>query len=203
MTSVEWTSHESRTGAVHTKQGAAMRVRRAVVLSIPLILVSMLMTASPVAGQSSGTVGASVSVPSDGSCLTIDAWEVWFGELPFSQPGAPSMGSSTPMYTVSNCGTLDISVLIRGSDAMGTSAWWTMTDDVMLWESCPPDAFVTDFDSALGTGDFLSPYYDKSFGMLEAGVGALVNHNLGMPCQGSSGSGQIMWFNIFYTATAA
>lgn len=156
------------------------------------------LSALPALSADTGTVNAQVTVAT--ACITLDKTLLDFGSLSFSQP---NQGGTSQPLTVTNCGSA-AKLFGRGTDAKngaGTITWTLVDGD-------PCTVGINHYASSLGGstpswGVLLSTADKQLLGnsLLGSGSAATMGNGLLMPCTGSSGSGQIMSWQIVFTAT--
>jgi hypothetical protein len=153
------------------------------------------MSSLPAFSADAGTVTATVTVA--GPCITVPTTTIDFRSLRFSSPTANVTGAETLGYT--SCSAAAEKVFARGTDATGTSATWTLT----TYSSPCADA-VNKYGLDLHAAGLRHPLTgtDQEIETVAAGVpGTSTLLELTMPCQGSTGGGQIMSFQVHFTAT--
>lgn len=169
-------------------------------LAVALAL-SFVLPHVPATAQSDGTVEATITVAETGACLTASQASVDFGTLEFEQ-----IGASTPTYDLTNCGQAAIDVLVRATGATGDSgATWSLVPDAPGAIVCPDsvNAFSVDVTTSDAEHVLLDTIDQPFTEELDAGRHVTrIGHLVQMPCQGSAGAGQVMRFEIVYTATS-
>jgi hypothetical protein len=161
-------------------------------------------TSTPAFSADSGSVSATVT-PSAPACITLDKAAINFPSFPFSTSGRVSTNPPGSFYqvTVSNCGSADINVFGKGTDATNSGQTVTWTLDNSFSEPCAIglNKFQLSVSSANGGWGKLLSTTDQSLVALGAGQAATIAHTLRMPCTGSGGAGQAMSWQFIYTAT--
>jgi hypothetical protein len=154
------------------------------------------MSSLPAFSADAGTVTATVTVA--GPCITVPTTTIDFKSLGFSGATTPVAGVETLGYT--SCSAAAQKVFARGTDATGTSATWTLAAFAY-----PCLGGVNKFVLNLYAGGSLHTTLsgtDQEIETVAAGLPGSVNMlQLIMPCQGSSGGGQTMSFQVHFTAT--
>jgi hypothetical protein len=155
------------------------------------------MSSLPAFSADAGTVNATVTV-AGGPCITVPTTTIDFKSLGFSSPTANVTAADTLGYT--SCSAAAQKVFARATDATGTAATWTLTtykypctDGVNKYAL---DLYAGGIDRATLSAT------DQAIETLAPGVPGAVNLlSLTMPCQGSTGGGQTMSFQVHFTAT--
>jgi hypothetical protein len=169
------------------------------------------LAASPVGAADNGSVTGTVTVAQGGACLVVGASTVDFGTNPFSSltTGSPVYegtydGGSSNRLQLQNCGAVDETVLVRGTNATSASSstTWTLTPYGPC--SMPPNYYglFAVWDTTSGTDNINISTGDAelSSGAIPAG-GSLSSGNwIMMPCEGSDGAGESFELAIYYTA---
>jgi hypothetical protein len=153
------------------------------------------MSSLPAFSADAGTVNATVTVA--GPCLTVPTTTIDFKSLRFSSPTSNVTGAETVGYT--SCSAAAQKVFARGTDATGTSATWTLTS-----YSTPCADAVNKYGVELHVAGqrVTLRATDQEIETLAPGLpGATTMLELTMPCQGSTGGGQTMSFQVHFTAT--
>jgi hypothetical protein len=188
-----------------------MQRRRSVLLATAALAAAMIGTGTPVGAQDSGTVGATLTVADASACVTVTQTAVsYLTALDFSQPGSDAAAKSNPLYAIDNCGSVGIDISVRGTDATAADpavATWALTGDPAFTADCTTiDVYAVDVEADGGTfGLFeMLTTTDQVALTLPGGATATnIGHDLWMPCQGSSGAGETMSFDVIYTAVVA
>ncbi len=172
-------------------------MRRSTFLAVVVALL-MPLTAFPTLGADNGTVNATVATAAP--CMTLDMTSVDFGVHSF-QPALADGFAGGPVV-VSDCSTVNQELFVSGTNASSTSSSvvWTLTDSS---DPCAAglDTFrVSAVNALLGNQNIL-PTLFRSIGPVWAGSPATINLNLWMPCEGSSGQGETMTFDINFLVT--
>ncbi|MFY9580725.1 MAG: hypothetical protein WAQ33_15535, partial [Gaiellaceae bacterium] len=81
-------------------------------------------TATP---SDSGSVVGTVTALGGGACLQLSSTAVSFGTLPFSTRTQTSSAQGNPTPSFQNCGNLNETISISGSDASGVNTSWQLT----------------------------------------------------------------------------
>jgi hypothetical protein len=179
----------------------------------------------PAFGAGSGSVDMKVTVASP--CLTVGpATPVDFGNQSFSTPSAQQTATSNAI-SFANCASVPENVTVRGTDATGPSAVWTLVDSPpsqfdptvggQVINEClnapPPDKYSVRVEVAVGTETAVQGFNGHlskldTFLRTVSGVASFQGATtyptvtkLLMPCTGSSGAGQAMSFQAVYTAS--
>jgi hypothetical protein len=138
-------------------------------------------------------------------CITIDQTSIDFGTPPFSTTSGESVATAAPPVTVTNCGANDEQLLASGTGAdsgdPNSPAHWNLVPQSVDCASTAPDTFA--IDVPLGTNGvvFLSTNPAAIQAVAGNGGTASIDHEIHMPCSGSSGVGQVMSMQILYTVT--
>lgn len=186
-----------------------VRQRRSSTLFATAALVATMVAAgAPVAAQDSGTVGATLTVADASACLTVTQTAVsYLTALGFSQPGSDAAAKSNPLYAIDNCGTADIDISVRGTDAAATgpgTAAWALTGDPAFTTACTTlDVYAVDVESdggTVGLFEMLTTTDQAALSLPGGATATNISHDLWMPCEGSSGAGETMTFDVIYTA---
>jgi hypothetical protein len=177
---------------------ATTQLRRRHVVVVAGLLAAASMAVPAAADGHGGTVPGTVTVAAAAeACLLVDATEVDFGTLEFG-------GSSTApdeWYGVTSCSGATQDLLVAGTDATG--------DDGAAWSLLPflPDTNAyylrVYFVLQVGEGFPLMTAPQQLETQLPANESGLVFHDLEMPTAGSDGAGQVMTFDIVWTAVLA
>lgn len=166
-------------------------------LSLPLAVLVGLPLALPVAANDNGTVPGSVTVEASNACILVEG-TYDFGTLPFAESGLTFGAQSQTAANITSCGSGNQDIFVRGTDAIGESAAWSLNPAVVD-APCQPDSYgllATDF---IRPGAALSTT-DTQWVPLGANAAIETYGVIYMPCQGSSGAGQLMSFSVIYTA---
>lgn len=203
--------HSDLTTRMAAGMTQTMQPRRTAVLTTMALAAALVGTSTPVAAQDSGTVGATLTVADASACLTVTQTAVsYLDALDFSEPGSGAAARSDPLYAVDNCGSVDIDISVRGTDATATGpsgSTWALTGDPAFTTDCTTlDVYAVDVEADGGTVALFTmltttdqPAFDLTAGATATNIG----HDLWMPCQGSSGAGDTMSFDVIYTAVVA
>lgn len=143
-----------------------------------------------------GTVGATVTVPTSAACIELSTTAIDFGTLLLGSVDAPA----TPDITVTNCSGLGGVIHARGTDATGIDAQWTLTDAAA---SCA-DALGLDTYRLRLAGESATvelSTLNKALGSLGASLGATHTAHIDTACPGSTGGGRTMALQIIFLAT--
>lgn len=165
-------------------------------------------TANPTLGDASATVSTSVSASAPAPCLVLSGTPALnFGtNVPFSTAGAPVTrtvdAATAPNYV--SCATVPQNVMVRTSsmrDAGGTASW-SVTGGGINTLCNAPNVFnlrATQAGSAIGLVAVSADSLAQS--SLAAGAtGTDWAWTMGMPCEGSAGSGLAMSGALVFTA---
>lgn len=149
-------------------------------------------------GSSSGTVSADVTMAAAAACLELSATSISFGTLGFGAENAPA----TPSVTLTNCATVNGSLLASATDAAGTTASWNLVDSAATCaDSLGTDAYRLNLQSASFAGPISLANASKSVQSLAAGAATTHTAHMYTACPGSSGDGETLTFQINYLAT--
>ena len=135
--------------------------------------------------------------PPTGPCILVSpAGTVDFGTARFSTPGVGNeVTKAGATVEVTSCSDSRENVSVRGTDASGPTATWTLTN-----QGASPCSVGNDvFSLRLGQLD-LTPN-DQSWGPLAPGASLSGGTTLTMPCTGSGGLGETLETSIVLTAT--
>ena len=176
--------------------------------------------------EGTGTLrsGALTIVDDDGGasgpCIVLSESSVLVHGAVFSTPTRRGIYGSDPHLTVTNCGTFDVNLEARGTDAAGTGATWELTDassggaidstcelgldifraDLTLWNlpgGVPGIGTpLTTEDRTLVGADGTQPFVLAPDAVQE------LSPDVETPCTGSSGAGQPMTMDVVLTAIA-
>jgi hypothetical protein len=159
----------------------------------------------PASSADSGTVQAKVTVASP--CLTITGaitsmGSLDFGTLPFSTTSGNS-GKGVGAGRVENCAATAENFSVRGTNAVGTDATWTLVDPRPnnVCSAGINKYLVTPTKSPVATGNVGLSLADQLLVNVPASQWVDLSVGLSMPCSGSDGAGQNMSFQIIYTAS--
>lgn len=143
-----------------------------------------------------GTVAAHVDVAPSAACLELNTTAVDFGTLPLG-----AFGSGTPQVELTNCGLIDQTVMVRGTDASSANAAWNLVD----FTDCGDPAMGID-DYGLGVRisptTFLS-VIETNRTLVAQSAGAVDTYDalIFTACPGSSGTGDVMSMQFHFLAT--
>lgn len=150
------------------------------------------------AGSASGTVNADVTMAAAAACLELSATSISFGTLGFGAEDQPA----TPSVTLTNCATVDGTLLASGSNATGTSVSWTLVDSAeTCGDTLGTDRYRLNLQSADFAGALSLGTTSKTVQSLTAGDETTHTAHIYTPCPGSSGDGETLTFQINYLAT--
>jgi len=179
------------------------------VVAAAVVVGAFVLLALPAFSDNSGSVSAQVQVAS--TCVTVAPASIDFGTLPFTSSASgsgPSLGSKP--ITVTNCSPSSENYLGSGTNAHGggstSTTVWTLTQPLVDIATDPCDWGVNQYEAGLGSsssvhwlGTTNSPLTgtlaSATAGEVKSGTAAFI-----MPCQGSSGTGEVVGFS--YTITA-
>lgn len=148
-------------------------------------------------GSDTGVVDVDFDVTPSGACLELSTSSASFGSILLGEESIVA----EPQVTVTNCSPADESLLVRGSDAVGTGVTWQLTGG---FESCattlgidryrlellpvgvPQAIQLSTTNQAAGT---LTSGQDKDYGLA-----------MWAACPGSSGAGQTMSLQVSFLA---
>lgn len=151
----------------------------------------------PVGPSSSGAVDATVTVPGSAACLELDTTSVDFGIAPLGS----RLVAGSPQIQFRNCGGVDETVFVRGTDATGPGAAWKLVD------------FTTCADSGMGVDEYglalrLTPEFNLQLSDMNQELafmptGAINSYDalISTACPGSTGGGTTMSMSIILLAT--
>lgn len=152
-------------------------------------------SATPLLAADNGVVDAQVTVATP--CITLVTPTIDFGTLPFSAPGIDGTGQGSVTYE--NCGESVERIWAAGTDATGTSATWNLIDYLTTACQQPLNTYRLALSGgAIATNLTLTA---QELELLDAATSNWLNASLFMPCAGSDGVGQVMSFQILFTAT--
>jgi hypothetical protein len=184
-------------------------MRRYLLGAVVLAAVAMVVTALPALSADSGTVAVSVTAQAPAApCLTVTPDSVDFGTLPFSTSTRSSAGSQN--ITADFCGTAaGQNLLASTTDAMGAAGSWTprASSGSPLAPLCPATNQFYLLLAGGSTGPPLvltgttAPFLtDAGSAAVFPGGNKLLQLDLEMPCQGSSGAGETKTLTATFTA---
>jgi len=161
-------------------------------------------TATP---SDTGSVVGTVTALGGGACLQLTNTAVSFGTLPFSTRTQTSSGQGNPTPTFQNCGNLNESISISGTDASGLNTTWNLTNKVgnPCFDAAGAqqvNVYALAFD-APPVGLVRISKTPTPIATYGAGVTTPLALRLDMPCVGSSGDGQTVSFSVNLTAAIA
>jgi hypothetical protein len=149
-------------------------------------------------GSSSGTVNADVTMAAAAACLELSATSISFGTLGFGAEDAPA----SPSLTLTNCATVPGTLLASATDAVGTTANWTLVDSAATCaDTLGTDAFRLNLQSPDLAGPLGLGTDSKTVQSLAAGASTTHTAHIYTPCPGSSGDGETLTFQVNYLAT--
>ena len=172
---------------------------------IALTAVVAALWAIPGATTFASQAGVNATVTVAAPCITVTPASVDFGTLGFSPDNAaPAAGYQSISYT--NCGGASEQILGRGTDALGAGGSPTWTLDPKDGEICPGRGLN---NYRLGVQSTLQPTLIVAFTTTDQAIetvaasatGAINRLYINMPCAGSSGAGNTMSFQAYFTAT--
>lgn len=173
--------------------------------------------------QAAGTIRNDDGSGPNPPCIVLSDTSTNVNGASFSTPSERRVFGSDPHLTITNCGTANVNLRARGTDATGAGATWQLTDQH------PPSAVDSTCELGLdlfragmtlwnlpnnqpGIGTEISthdrtlkgagPNLDEPF-VLATGAEQELSPDVEMPCVGSSGAGQPMTMDIVITAVAA
>jgi hypothetical protein len=162
-------------------------------------------TATP---SNSGSVVGNVTAVGGGACLQLTNTAVDFGTLPFSTPTQLSSAQGNPTPTFQNCGNLNESISIAGSDASGVNPAWQLSSKfagnpcIDVTGAAQINVYGLAFD-APPVGRVQITKIATPIATYGAGITTPLALELEMPCVGSSGDGQVASFSVNLTAAIA
>lgn len=146
----------------------------------------------------SGTVLADVTMAAAAACLELSDTSISFGTLGFGAAGQPA----SPSVTLTNCATAAETLLASATDAVGSTAAWSLVDSSA---TCADTLGIDNYRLYLDSPDLTSPVslanLGKAVQTLAAGTATAHTAHIFTPCPGSSGDGQTLTFQINYLAT--
>ncbi|HJP72456.1 MAG TPA: lamin tail domain-containing protein [Candidatus Limnocylindria bacterium] len=149
-------------------------------------------------GSGGGTVQADVTMAAAAACLELSDTSISFGTLGFGaedQPAAPSV-------TLTNCATSSETLLASATDAVGSTATWSLVDST---ETCADTLGLDNYRLGLHSQELPAPVSLSNLGKpiqtLSSGAATAHTAHIFTPCPGSSGDGQTLTFQINYLAT--
>jgi hypothetical protein len=155
--------------------------------------------ATPMLAADSGSVDAQVTVATP--CLVVAPGAVDFGTLTFGSNAYAGV-------TYTNCGSTYEKVYGRATDADGASGAWSLSPAFVGGASCASDPVTDAYRlNVLSNASFtFSPVALSTTDQLVETVASSATGDgdrlyITMPCPGSSGGGEVMSFQITYTAT--
>lgn len=166
-------------------------------LSLPLAALVGLLLALPAAADDTGAVPGSVTVEASNACILVEG-SYDFGTLPFAAPGQTFSAQAATAANITSCGSGDQDIFVRGTDAIGGSAAWSLNPSVVT-APCQADNYGLLATDLVRPGAHLSTI-DTLWVPLGANAAIATHGIIVMPCQGSSGAGQLMSFSVVYTA---
>jgi hypothetical protein len=166
-----------------------MRIPRLLVTAASAALIFG--TAAPTFAAETGTVDATVTVATP--CINVLTPTLDFGTLPFSSGNV--LGSAQQAFRYENCGEAAEHIWAAGTDAVGTSATWTLSG--LPPAACNGTLNVYSVDAA----NYNLTNQAQDIESLAAGDTNFHTAVLYMPCVGSDGAGATMSFRILLTAT--
>lgn len=176
-------------------------MRRALgITAVTSILAAYVAAAGPAFGADSGSVALTVTAATP--CITVaPTAPVDLGTARFSTTTNPASLQSSSPISFRNCGTTNVDVFMRGTDATGPTAVWALQDN----ESC--SAGPNNYFLAVGATFFVSkanrPAPKNAAGENTYSPDESMEYTplLQMPCTGSDGAGEQMSLEIVFTAT--
>jgi hypothetical protein len=176
-------------------------------LAIAATVVASAVPAFTATPADSGSVVGTVTALGGGACLQLSSTAVSFGTLPFSTRTQVSSGQGNPTPTFQNCGNLNESISIAGSDASGPNTSWSLTNQagnpcIKADGSTQINVYGLSFDAA-PVGHVQITKTPTAISTYAAGTTTSLALQLLMPCAGSSGDGQTVSFSVNLTAAVA
>jgi hypothetical protein len=142
-----------------------------------------------------GVVDAIVTVPTSAACLELSTTSVEFGSVVLGATDAPA----SPTIGVTNCSGTTGVVYARGTDAIGSSAAWSLVDSAA---TCADTLGVDAYHLRLaGAGTVQLSTENKSLGSVASGAITNQTARIDTACPGSTGAGTTMTFEILFLAT--
>ena len=149
-------------------------------------------------GADNGTVNATVSVQ-DVPCVTVGTPSIDYGTKAFSD-GTLVTGSGT-ISNVDSCSTAAQTLSAKGSDATGSAgAAWTLVSSFGCGTGSTNEYRHTVRNST-GATVTLSLADQAIWNLTSNQQDVSIPTTLIMPCEGSSGAGQVMSMQVILTAT--
>lgn len=149
-------------------------------------------------GSSSGTVNADVTLAAAAACLELSATSISFGTLGFGAEDVPA----SPSITVTNCATVQGTLLASATNAAGATAGWNLVASaVTCADSLGTDNYRLNLQSADLAGPISLATTSKTGQTLAGGASTAHTAHIYTPCPGSSGDGETLTFQINYLAT--
>lgn len=149
-------------------------------------------------GSDGATVDADVTMAASAACLELSDTSISFGTLGFGAEDQPA----TPSVTLTNCATVAETLLAGATDAVGSTAAWSLVDSSA---TCADSLGIESFRLNLHSQELPVPVSlessSKSVQTLAAGASTTHTAHIYTPCPGSSGDGQTVTFQINYLAT--
>ena len=167
-------------------------MRRILVCGLVAGVAAFGLSAVPALSADSGTLNMSVAVASP--CLTVSPEAGTFGPKTFSPSAeSPSTTDLDTRPTVTNCSASSEPLFVRGTNAVGAGATWTLAD--------PQSIAVNRYALRSGSQALTVTDAPVASGALAAGDVIRPVVVLYMPTAGSDGAGQTMSMSLTYTAT--
>lgn len=156
----------------------------------------------PAFGDGTDSVTVTASVQAE-ACITVGTSNINYTTAPFSS-GTTLVTRDSSVQDVDSCATAPQTLLVKGTNATGPGANWSLTD---VNGNCSAGLSVNQFRHEIGTisGNPLSlrlTTIDRSIGtLLTTHVDMNFATTFTMPCTGSGGAGQTVSSSIIFTAT--
>jgi hypothetical protein len=171
-------------------------------------------TSSPSLAEDTGALVGTVTAADMGACIVVGASSIDFGTNPFSSiaTGAPLYegvvdGTTETRFAIENCGFVDWQLAARGSNAASqtSAAVWSLSEFApcsmganyynldAFWETS-----TTTENISLVTTDIQLPT-----GPIAPAESLMSGASITMPCDNSTGAGEVFDLEIVYTAIAS
>jgi hypothetical protein len=168
--------------------------------ALTIAAVYFTLSAVPSFGDNVGTVNAQVTVAAP--CLTLSTTSIDFGTILFATnpPTGPTSKFILP-YTITNCGSANETLYVKGTDATSTSSStkWTL-NWISPCTAGPNNYGMRATEQWVGGGyRDLTTTAQALPTALPDGTAKSYNNEISSPCVGSNGAGETMTMQIVYT----
>jgi hypothetical protein len=147
---------------------------------------------------STGTVAAQVAIAASAACVELSTAAIDFGNLSLGAEDA----SATPTITITNCSGVDETLFASGTDATGTSSYWSLVDSPA---TCADTLGVDNYRMSLATPSLPLPLSlstsNKTVQPLSPAQAVDHTARIYTACPGSTGAGRVMTMFINYLVT--